>query len=229
MTADAGATVLLTDSIHRLQRAPSDIEVVDLSRDATQCSDAMAPAFIPENCTPQDLAYVIYTSGSTGTPKGVQVEHRSVVNLMMAMPAALGLSDADTFLSVVSYAFDGSVGDMFATLALGATLVLATDAQTKDPRELGELVDCCEATAMSATPTTWSMLIGAGWTGRPGLLAVCGGEPLPDWLARELRQRCRAVWNGWGPTEATVFAGGGSWKPASRSRSANRCPESGST
>ena len=209
MIADSGATVLLTDSIHRLQRVPSDIEVVDLAHDATPCSDDMVPAFIPGNCTPQDLAYVMYTSGSTGTPKGVQVEHRSVVNLMMTVPGAQGLSDADTYLSVVSYTFDGSVGDIFATLALGATLVLATDAQTKDPRQLGELIECCEATAMSATPTTWSMLIGAGWTGRPGFLAVCGGETLPDRLARELRQRCRAVWNGWGPTEATVFAGGG--------------------
>ena len=209
MIADAGATVLLTDSIHRLQPAPSDIEVVDLAHDTAQCSDDMVPAFIPGNCTPQDLAYVIYTSGSTGTPKGVQVEHRSVVNLMMAMPGALGLSDADTHLSVVSYTFDGSVGDIFATLALGATLVLATDAQTKDSRALGELMERCEATVMSATPTTWSMLIGAGWTGRPGFLAVCAGEALPDRLARELLQRCRAVWNGWGPTEATVFAGGG--------------------
>ena len=208
MIADAGATLLLTDSIHRLRAAPSDIEVVDLAHDAT-CSNDTVPVSIPGNCTPQDLAYVIYTSGSTGTAKGVLVEHRSVVNLMMAMPGALGLSEEDTHVSVVSYAFDGSVGDIFVTLALGATLVLATGAQTKDPRELAELVECCEATVMSATPTTWSMLIGAGWTGRPGFLAVCGGEPLSDRLARELRQRCRAVWNGWGPTEATVFAGGG--------------------
>ena len=172
MIADAGATVLLTDSIHRLQRAPSDIEVVDLSRD-TQSSDAMVPAFIPGNCSPQDLAYVIYTSGSTGTPKGVQVEHRSVVNLMMAIPAALGLSDADTFLSVVSYTFDGSVGDIFTTLALGATLVLATDVQTKDPRELGELIECYQATAMSATPTAWSM---HGFAGDGS--AARAGEPL---------------------------------------------------
>jgi len=214
MIADAGATVLLTDSIHRFQRAPSDIKVVDLSHNTTPSPDAAVPAFIPANCSPQDLAYVIYTSGSTGTPKGVQVEHRSVVNLMMALPAALGLSDADTFLSVVSYTFDGSVGDIFTTLALGATLVLATGAQTKDPRELADLIECCEATAMSATPTTWSMLIGAEWSGRPGLLAVCAGEMLPDRLARELRQRCRAVWNGWGPTEATVFAGGGFVEPA---------------
>ena len=209
MIADAGATILLTDSIHRLRGVSSDIEFVDLAYDATQCWDDMVPAFTPGNCSPQDLAYVIYTSGSTGTPKGVQVEHRSVVNLMMTLPEALGLSDADTFVSVVSYTFDGSVGDIFATLALGATLVLATEGETKDPRELGELVECCDATVMSATPTTWSMLIGAGWTGRPGFLAVCAGEPLPDRLARELRQRCRAVWNGWGPTEATVFAGGG--------------------
>ena len=57
------------------------------------------------------------------------------------------------------------------------------------------------------------MLIGAEWSGRPGLLAVCAGELLPDRLARELRRRCRAVWNGWGPTEATVFAGGGFVEP----------------
>lgn len=209
MITDAGATVLLTDSTQRLQSVPSDIEVVDLSRDTTQFPNAMVPPFIPANCGPQDLAYVMYTSGSTGTPKGVQVEHRGVVNLIMAMPEVLGLSDADTRLSVSSYTFDGSVFDIFTTLALGATLVLATDAQTKDPRELGELIQSCQPTVMFATPTTWSMLIGAEWSGRPGLLAACGGEPLPDRLARELRQRCRAVWNGWGPTEATMCASGG--------------------
>ena len=228
MIADAGATVLMTDSIHRLQRAPSDIKVVDLSHDATQSSDGAVPTSIPGNWTPQDLAYVIYTSGSTGTPKGVQVEHRSVVNLIMAIPGALGLSAADTYLSVVSYTFDGSVGDIFTTLALGATLVLATDAQTKDPRELAELVECCEATVMSATPTTWSMLIAAGWSGRPGFLAVCGGEPLSDRLARELRQRCGGVWNGWGPTEATVFAGGGFVKAGEPVSVGRPLPESGS-
>jgi thioesterase domain-containing protein/acyl carrier protein len=127
----------------------------------------------------------------------------------MAMPEVLGLSDADTRLSVSSYTFDGSVFDIFVTLALGATLVLATDAQTNDPRELGKLIESCEPTVMFATPTMWSMLIRTGWTGRPGLLAACGGEPLPDWLARELRQRCRAVWNGWGPTEATMCASSG--------------------
>ena len=43
----------------------------------------------------QDLAYVIYTSGSTGLPKGVLVEHRSVVNFLVAMAQAPGLSASD--------------------------------------------------------------------------------------------------------------------------------------
>jgi amino acid adenylation domain-containing protein len=209
MMADAGARVLVTDAIRRVQPAPSGIEVVHLAQDATLCSDDTVPAYIPERCGPHDLAYVIYTSGSTGTPKGVQVEHRNVVNLMMTMPATIGLSRADIVLSVASYTFDASVGEIFPTLALGATLVLATDAQARDPRQLGELIQRRKATYMCATPTTWSMLLAAGWTGRPGLLAVSWGEPLSDRLASELQQRCRAVWNGWGPTEATVIAGGG--------------------
>ena len=209
MMADAGATVLLTDSPHRLGSVPSDVAVVDVARAAAPAPGDAAPACTVGRGTPADLAYVIYTSGSTGQPKGVQVEHHSVVNLMATLPVALGLSDADVHVSVVSYAFDGSVGDIFGTLGLGATLVLATAAETTDPRALAALIERSGATAMSATPTTWSMLISAGWAGRAGFLAVCAGEPLPHLLAGKLRQRCRAVWNGWGPTEGTVFAGGG--------------------
>ncbi|WP_410720028.1 AMP-binding protein, partial [Burkholderia sp. SIMBA_043] len=36
-------------------------------------------------CRPVDLAYVIFTSGSTGQPKGAMVEHRGMLNHVLAM------------------------------------------------------------------------------------------------------------------------------------------------
>ena len=44
------------------------------------------------------LAYVIYTSGSTGKPKGAMNEHRGVVNRLVWMQEAYGLTAADTVL-----------------------------------------------------------------------------------------------------------------------------------
>jgi len=207
MIDDAGATVVLADATAPALATPDGVTTVVLG--PADAAPEVAPLFRPVACDPGDLAYILYTSGSTGRPKGVQVEHASVVNLMTALPVMLDMSDADTVVSVASTTFDVSFGDIVCTLGVGGTLLLATEAQIKDPHALAEVIETRCATMMFATPTTWSMLIAAGWDGRSGLLAACVGEPLPDHLAAELRTRCWAVWNGWGPTEATVYAGGG--------------------
>ena len=61
-------------------------------------------------------------------------------------------------------------------------------------------------TFVQATPSTWRMLVHAGWPGAPDLTVLCGGEPLPEDLARDLTARARAVWNLYGPTETTVWS-----------------------
>ena len=48
-----------------------------------------APPLAPVATDPHDLAYVIYTSGSTGKPKGVAVAHRSALNTVVDVNAAL--------------------------------------------------------------------------------------------------------------------------------------------
>ncbi|WP_072805399.1 non-ribosomal peptide synthetase [Rhodococcoides yunnanense] len=203
MIADSGARVLLTDSSPDHPRAHRGL-VVEALVESSRVPDKSSRA-----TEPGDLAYMIYTSGTTGTPKAVRVEHRNVTSLMDSMPEALGTTAADTVLSVASYTFDMSIGDIFPTLGVGAALVVADEEQTKDPRLLIDLVGRSGATFMGATPTTWSALIAAGWSGNPALVAGSVGEPLPEPLADALLARCRAVWNGWGPTETTVFAGGG--------------------
>ncbi len=61
---------------------------------------------------------------------------------------------------------------------------------------------------MQATPSTWRMLLDAGWEeSDPRLrLALTGGEALHGELAARLRRRAGAVWNVYGPTETTVWS-----------------------
>ncbi|HEX8273688.1 MAG TPA: amino acid adenylation domain-containing protein [Longimicrobiaceae bacterium] len=152
------------------------------------------------------LAYVLYTSGSTGRPKGVQVEHRSVAAFLEAMRREPGISADDVLLAVTTLAFDIAGLELFLPLATGARVVLADRETAADPRLLARALDEAGATVMQATPATWRMLLEAGWEGRPGLRALCGGEALPRDLAARLLPRVGALWNLYGPTETTVWS-----------------------
>jgi thioesterase domain-containing protein/aryl carrier-like protein len=80
-----------------------------------------------------------------------------------------------------------------------------------------KLLASSQATIMQATPTTWRLLIEAGWSGRK-LKVLCGGEALPQELARRLTARCQSVWNVYGPTETTI------WSAIHRVQSNNLAP-----
>jgi acyl-CoA synthetase (AMP-forming)/AMP-acid ligase II len=59
---------------------------------------------------------------------------------------------------------------------------------------------------MQGTPAAWRMLLAAGWRGAPRFKALCGGELMPDDLARALAERAGEVWNLYGPTETTIWS-----------------------
>lgn len=153
----------------------------------------------------RDLAYVIYTSGSTGRPKGVELEHRSVVNFLQAMAERPGLTSDDVLLSVTTLSFDISVLEIWLPLMVGAEIVLASADDTVDPAALSALMSRHDVTTMQATPSTWRLLLASGWSGA-GVRALCGGEPMPVDLARELVEACDELWNMYGPTETTIWS-----------------------
>jgi amino acid adenylation domain-containing protein len=195
---DAGASIIVTDRPLPAGWEADAASVVDIreSWSSRGCHVAVSPG---------DLAYVIYTSGSTGRPKGVLIEHRSVANLMGTMFRDMGVTAADTVLSVASISFDVALGDIFCALACGARLVLASSEQATEPVALSRLIADSGATYMMATPTTWAALVASGWNGNRHLAAASIGETLPDGLAKALLQRCGQVWNTYGPTEATII------------------------
>lgn len=196
--ADCGASVLLTQRA-MMARLPAVEVTVCLDDEPT--SHAVASTGIDTS-----LAYMIYTSGSTGRPKGVAIEHRALVNFLSSMRKSPGLSDTDALLAVTTVCFDIAVLELYLPLLVGARLVLASTAESRDGRALAARITASSITVMQATPATWKMLLDSGEFRAPGLRALCGGEALPWQLAARLTDHVAEAWNLYGPTETTVWS-----------------------
>ncbi len=201
---DARPAIVLTQADMATALPPCELLVVDVEEHSPV--PAVSPPASQYRVGPDDLAYVIYTSGSTGRPKGVMITHRGLTNLLETMAQEPGLDAGETMVGVTTPAFDLSVPDLYLPLFTGARLVLASREEAADPDALAGLLERFEARLMQATPATWRMLVDAGWSGREQLRVVCGGEALPPQLATRLAERVGALWNFYGPTEATVWS-----------------------
>jgi len=153
-----------------------------------------------------NLAYTLYTSGSSGKPKGVMIEHRSVVNCLSAMQVEPGFDGNDVMVSVTTISFDIAALEIFLPLISGGKLVIASKNETLDGSLLADLVQRSKATMLQATPSTWKMLIDAGWQAPLKFKMLCGGEALPRGLANRLLDRGGQLWNMYGPTETTIWS-----------------------
>src|SRR5262249_29089743 len=153
-----------------------------------------------------NVAYVIYTSGSTGTPKGVQIKHRSVINCLNSVCQQIDLTEKDILLAVTTISFDISALETYLPLTIGAKLVLASRDEALDGSQLiGRLTEC-GATAMQATPSTWKLLLDAGFRSSRNFKILCGGEVLSRPAADQLLEGGASLWNLYGPTETTIWS-----------------------
>jgi amino acid adenylation domain-containing protein len=154
----------------------------------------------------ESLAYVMHTSGSTGSPKSVGVTRKSVANVIASMSEAVALERDDVWLSVSPIGFDISALEIFAPLVAGARTVLVSRDVARDGLALRRTVEQRRPTILQATPSTWRMLIDAGWSQGQHIRAIAGGEALHPSLAAELRARVAMLWNAYGPTETTIWS-----------------------
>jgi nonribosomal peptide synthetase DhbF len=203
MLADSGARVLVTagDAADRM-RVPEGVAILDLD---TMSEDQLLKN--PQGAArPTDTAYLIYTSGSTGRPKGVAVPHGAVMNFLWSMRRRPGLSGSDILAAVTTISFDIAVLELYLPLLTGARIELVPQEIATDGAALAHLIDTSGVTVLQATPTTWRLLVEAGWRGHPNFRALCGGEPLPRDLANAILDRAGELWNLYGPTETTVWS-----------------------
>ncbi|MET8542593.1 amino acid adenylation domain-containing protein [Kitasatospora sp. NPDC004799] len=202
MLADAEVPLLLTrrDLADRLP--PHDATTVWTDEEAELVA-ALPDDLLPPLATPAGLAYSIYTSGSTGRPKAVLVPHAGVVNYLVVRGRQLDLDGTDVVASVASISFDVIVPQVLMPLAWGASVVIAPPEVAVDGPRLTEMLREFGVTTLMATPATWLLLLDGGWQGGR-FQAICVGEALQPALARRLLDRVSTLWNGYGPTEASV-------------------------
>jgi amino acid adenylation domain-containing protein len=164
-------------------------------------------AVVAGGATPDaDVAYLIYTSGSTGTPKGVEVTRGNLCSFWQAMAALLPLGADSRLLAVTTIGFDISLLELFLPLIAGATVIIYPSAKVRDPFAVPELLQRERVNVLQATPSYFRMLIAAGWSGKPDLVALVGGENLEAGTAETLLRGCHELWNLYGPTETTVWS-----------------------
>lgn len=177
--------------------------------DNLQAADP-APPVEDANPSSDSLAYILYTSGSTGKPKGVMLTHRSAISFVDWCSEVFNPTQADRFSSHAPFHFDLSILDIYVPIKHGATLVLISEANGKDPLKLAPLIAENRITSWYSTPSILSLLAQYGRLDQfdfSSLRTVLfAGEVFP---VKHLRL-VKSLWVGpryfnlYGPTETNV-------------------------
>jgi amino acid adenylation domain-containing protein len=198
---DSGAGVVLaaaeTLDVARRLVDGTGATVIDLAE-----ALAAEPGGLPP-IGPDDLAYVLYTSGSTGRPKGVELAHGALAAYVAANCELMPMTPDDVMLGLTALSFDVAGLELWIGLGRGLRLVLLERGVAVDGHLVARRIAESGVTVMTATPTTFRMLVAADWRA-PAVRAVAIGEAVDPGLARELTDRLGEFWNGYGPTESAV-------------------------
>jgi amino acid adenylation domain-containing protein len=159
---------------------------------------------------PHNVAYVLFTSGSTGRPKGVAVSHSSAVNQVRWVSGNYALTPNDVVLHKSPATFDMSVWELFATLAVGARLVIARADGHTDPAYLAETIATQQVTIAAFVPSMLAVVMDSAPAEslKSVRTLLVGGEAFGPEVVAAVRRIVPGVelHNLYGPTEFTVCA-----------------------
>ncbi|MCP1132754.1 amino acid adenylation domain-containing protein [Paenibacillus polysaccharolyticus] len=157
-------------------------------------------------------AYIIYTSGTTGKPKGVEIQHRSIINLVIGLTKEI-YAPFDERLNVAQLApffFDQSIEEIFGSILLGHTLVIATNEERLEYEKLLQFLDNHTIELMNGSPSYIRSLLVEERTPHSLRRLLIGGETVPYQLLMDLFHspgyKNLEVFNVYGPTECCVDA-----------------------
>ena len=205
---DAGVALLVTQRHLRATLPYGGGQVIELESFAVEVRPHNAHAVWPRQGL-DHAAYVIYTSGSTGRPKGVEITHGALLHSLLAR-LQYYKDPVECCLLTFPIAFDGSVTSIFWTLLHAGTLVIPTEDNYRDPHQIGALISRHRVSHIVLVPSLYEAILRdvAAVTLQSLRVVVSAGESLPVLLVRRHYERLQeaALYNEYGPTEATVWS-----------------------
>ncbi|MEV0125849.1 amino acid adenylation domain-containing protein [Streptomyces sp. NPDC050703] len=182
---------------------PVGVRHVDLAAESPEA------AGLVDRSHPEAPACVMYTSGSSGEPKGVVVPQRAIAELAAdSRFRDAGRSPHRRVLLHSPHTFDAATYEVWVPLLNGGTVVVCPD-EPVTPGLLARVLPERGVTALWLTAELFRTVADLA----PAALGAArevwtGGDVVDPEAVRRVRDACpdTAVVNGYGPTEATVFA-----------------------
>ncbi|KAF2997647.1 nrps [Curvularia kusanoi] len=200
---DANIQVVLTMSTQSV-KFKKTVKVPVLDLDEVDVSGFSTSRISLENAIdPQDRSYCLYTSGTTGTPKGCELTHDNAVQALLAFQRLFaGHWDASSrWLQFASFHFDVSVLEQYWSWSVGICVVSA-------PRDLifedlANSINSLNITHIDLTPSLAQLLHPDEVPSLCKGVFITGGESLKQEILDVWGPK-GVIYNGYGPTEATI-------------------------
>ena len=198
MVKDSGCKLLISDE-ELVSRVSGYSGEVLYTKDIAELPKAEPLKNHPSS---EDLFILLYTSGTTGVPKGVMLEHGNISNFCNWYRKFYDLTENSRVAAYASYGFDACMMDLYPALTTGASVCILSEQIRTDIVAMEELFKKEKIThAFMTTQVGRQFYMLSEAESLKHLLT--GGEKL---VPVELKGSGTALYNGYGPTECSIFS-----------------------
>ena len=197
MCEDAGVRLILSEG-DRVSKALPDFQGEVWTAEQLKNLPEITTTLVGPQ--PDQHYVVLYTSGSTGLPKGVVLEHHSMVNFCHWYSEEFGLRTDDRVMAYANFGFDAHMMDLFPALTTGSCVYVIPNDMRLDLPLLNNYMEEKGITVAFMTTQVGYLLATTIKNHSLRVLAL-GGEKLMPITAPS----SYIIYNGYGPTECTVF------------------------